>query len=332
MSKRTVKRTLEEFLEDAYTKHNNKFDYSLVTEYINKHQIISIRCIKHNHIFSQSISDHLRRSKHPCPKCRKESINLQKKKSLEQFISEAKIVHGEKYNYNNANYINNRTKVEIKCNYCLHIFYQSAIGHIDNKQGCPKCYGTPKITLEDFIRRSNEIHNNYYDYSKSDVNGPCSSKTTIICPLPTHGEFLQTRSDHIRGSGCPKCKRYKSKSELLIVKILDKNNIKYIREYMFDDCRFMRKLRFDFKIVDLNICIEFDGVFHYTIEKFYKGEEAIKRLELTKLRDSIKTQYCKGNNIILYRISYRVNLNIEMKKIIKHIKIKLAINNILNNV
>ena len=54
-----------------------------------------------------------------------------------------------------------------------------------------------------FIERSTEIHNGFYDYSKSEYLGS-DARLTIICP--EHGEFLQTPHDHLDGHGCPKCK------------------------------------------------------------------------------------------------------------------------------
>jgi len=59
-----------------------------------------------------------------------------------------------------------------------------------------------KLTIEEFINRSN-ISNNYkYDYSKSQyINN--KTKVCIICPI--HGEFLQNASHHMNGVGCQKC-------------------------------------------------------------------------------------------------------------------------------
>jgi hypothetical protein len=59
-----------------------------------------------------------------------------------------------------------------------------------------------KITLEEFKERSNKIHNNKYDYSKS-VYINAISKLIIICPI--HGEFNQKAHSHSSGSECPKC-------------------------------------------------------------------------------------------------------------------------------
>ena len=59
-----------------------------------------------------------------------------------------------------------------------------------------------KISKEEFIARSNNIHNNKYDYSKVEyVNN--KTKVCIICP--EHGEFWQPPKNHLLGQGCPIC-------------------------------------------------------------------------------------------------------------------------------
>jgi len=59
-----------------------------------------------------------------------------------------------------------------------------------------------KLTTEEFILRSNQVHNNKYDYSKVvyiDIN----TKVCIICP--EHGLFEQKPNEHLRGHGCKRC-------------------------------------------------------------------------------------------------------------------------------
>lgn len=75
-------------------------------------------------------------------------------------------------------------------------------------RGCAKCaYNIAKIkktfTTEDFITKSNEIHNNKYDYSKTIYTGS-SNKLTITCPH--HGDFEQIAVGHMtNGYGCRRC-------------------------------------------------------------------------------------------------------------------------------
>ena len=122
---------------------------------------------------------------------------------LERFIN----VHGDKYDYSNINNIDfdntKNKKVEIICP--IHgSFFQNPYKHISGR-GCGECRREKSIKSfeNDFLKKSNKIHNNKYDYSdvryvdqKTHVN--------IICPI--HGEFNQAPYLHLRGRGCRICK------------------------------------------------------------------------------------------------------------------------------
>lgn len=59
-----------------------------------------------------------------------------------------------------------------------------------------------KKTNADYIREFKAVHGDRYDYSKTEyVNAVINLQ--VICP--SHGDFWQTPSNHLRGSGCPKC-------------------------------------------------------------------------------------------------------------------------------
>ena len=66
-----------------------------------------------------------------------------------EFVSRAKAIHKNKYDYNLVYYVNKRTKVCIICK--LHgEFYQRPGDHIHNRQGCPNCSKTcySKISIQ----------------------------------------------------------------------------------------------------------------------------------------------------------------------------------------
>ena|ERR1035437_8222037 len=122
------------------------------------------------------------------------------------FIEQAKSIHGTKYNYDNINYIDTVTKIEILCP--LHgVFIQKPHHHIHRKHGCMKC---AKIKMGDFYRKDTEhfiekaknIHGEIYDYSKTNYIG-VFKKLIIICPI--HGEFIQIADGHLAGKGCIPC-------------------------------------------------------------------------------------------------------------------------------
>ena len=197
----------EEYIIEAHKVHGDKYDYSKV-DYKSKKEKICIICPEHGE-FWQIAQSHL--SGHGCPKCAIEHCGDTQRLSKEDFISKAKSIHGDKYDYSKVEYVNAQTKVCIICPEHGE-FLQIPNAHLRGN-GCPKCGGKLVNNTEDFISRSNEIHNNKYDYSKVKyINS--QTKVCIICP--EHGEFWVTPNNHLRGKGCPKCSgKYKTTQEFI---------------------------------------------------------------------------------------------------------------------
>ena len=126
-----------------------------------------------------------------------------KRKTTEEFIEEARKIHGDKYNYSKVEYVNYQTKVTIICP--IHgEFTQTPTGHIKGN-GCPMCANdrtSLRMTTEEFIQKSRAIHGNKYDYSNVEYTHN-NVEVCIICP--EHGEFLQKPRLHLSGCGCPIC-------------------------------------------------------------------------------------------------------------------------------
>lgn len=171
-----------------------------------------------------------------------------------------------------------------------------------------------KLNINDFIKRSELIHINKYDYSLVEyVNN--KTKVDIICPK--HGKFKQTPKNHlINKAGCPIYKE--SKGEKHIRLYLLERGIKFIPQYRFDNCKNKSQLPFDFYLPEYNICIEYDGMQHYKPIKYFGGVNGFYNI---KTNDNIKTNYCLNNNIKLIRVDYKNN-NIKgfLKKVLNERK------------
>jgi len=124
------KKTKQEFKDKAEKIHNLKYDYSL-TDFSNIKNTVTIICPAHGQ-FNQTLDKHIN-FKHGCPTC-----GGSKKKTLEQFILEAKLIHGELYDYSKSKYNNFETKLIIICKRHGE-FLQTPHNHIIGKQGCPHC-------------------------------------------------------------------------------------------------------------------------------------------------------------------------------------------------
>jgi hypothetical protein len=57
-------------------------------------------------------------------------------------------------------------------------------------------------TLSEFINHARRVHNDLYDYSKTEYV-KSDIKVVIICKF--HGEFTQLPKSHLYGKGCAKC-------------------------------------------------------------------------------------------------------------------------------
>ena len=126
----THRLSTSEFIRRAKQVHGNKYDYSKVC-YKNMRTKVIIICPVHGK-FQQLPKDHLNRGA-GCPFC-----NRNFPLTTETFIERAKQVHGNKYDYSKARYINGRTPITIICP--IHgEFCQRPDPHIYQKCGCPKC-------------------------------------------------------------------------------------------------------------------------------------------------------------------------------------------------
>ena len=128
------------------------------------------------------------------------------------------------------------------------------------------------------------------------------------CICPSCGkEFValpaKIISGHTTSCGC----KIQSSRERLIESVLKNNKIKYEKQKRFSDCRYHYTLPFDFAIYNndgsLNCLIEYDGKQHYEPSDFFGGSEAFR---LTQIRDAVKDNYCKSNDIPLKRLRYEL--------------------------
>ena len=65
-----------------------------------------------------------------------------------------------------------------------------------------------------------------------------------------------------------------------------------------------------FYLLDSNICIEYDGIQHFEPVNDFGGEIEFNNIQI---RDNIKNEYCKNNNINLIRIRYDENIEEKIK-------------------
>lgn len=132
-----------------------------------------------------------------------------KRKTTAEFVKEAQTKFAAyHYDYSQANYTNNKTKVTIVCAH--HGPFEMAPDKHLSGQKCKKCTDVPdKLynTKETFLARAREIHGDRYDYSKIlEMKEFPNVETHLPIICPEHGPFMCTAIKHIRNktrcSGC----------------------------------------------------------------------------------------------------------------------------------
>lgn len=199
------KMTTEQFIEKAKAVHSDKYDYSKV-EYKNNRTKVCIICPKHGE-FWVTPNNHITLGR-GCPKCAFERTADAHRMSKEEFLERAKAMHGDKYEYDISDFKNSQHPIKIKCKECGTIFNQAPSIHLQGC-GCPICANKKiaekqKMSIEEFIKKTKEIHGDKYDYSKVHY---VNYRTPIELICPKHGSFMQTPDSHLSGSGCPECAR-----------------------------------------------------------------------------------------------------------------------------
>lgn len=300
---------LEYWYKDVKTKnfiwkslhvHGDKYIYHK-TKVVKVKERTWFEC-RNGHCFEQRPQDH--KNGHGCLEC-----SGSKKMTKEEFIEKANKVHGVgRYDYSEVDYKGNKIDVWIICpNHDEpYRFPQTPNAHLSG-EGCLLCAGNKKLTLKEFIEKSNKIHGiGRYDYSKVNY---INNRTEVIIICPNHDEpyeFPQKPTDHLSGKGCSLCCE-KSKGEIKIRLFLTSNDIQFEREKRFKDCRDKYPLPFDFYIPQYNLCIEFDGIQHFNPSSFVYGntseKEKLENFEYIQRHDRIKNEYCKKNRITLLRFN-----------------------------
>jgi hypothetical protein len=247
-----VKIQFNEFVKIANIQHCNLYNYKNSSKNYNGMHGNKIEIICNTHgLFYKIPYNHVVNGE-GCPKCK----GLYR--TTKQFINEATVVHGNKYDYSITVYNGSHKKLNVICK--SHGAYNiKAIKHLKG-QGCKKCNYKEKLTTSEFITRALKIHNNIYDYSLVKYkNIDCNVE--IICNI--HGVFLQKAYNHLIGHGCLKCTK---NHHLTNSEFIDKSN--YVHNYLYDYslCEYKNSTS------KVNILCKFHGSFLQAPNKHLRGQ------------------------------------------------------------
>jgi G:T-mismatch repair DNA endonuclease (very short patch repair protein) len=254
--------------------HGEQYTY-FKTYYIHNREKIIITCQDHGD-FQTRVDIHLQGS--VCKQCANIQQANKRRKTTEQFIEDAKKVHGDKYNYEKVVYEKCDKHVIIICP--THgEFKQTPELHLsgNNCKGCGIIIGSTnqKMTTDDFIRRSKEIHGDKYNYDKvvyTDYYKP------VIIYCKNHDYFEQKPANHLHGKGCLKC-------------ALDRQRISQLKPFQqfIDESKSVHGDKYDYSHVEykntstpVKIICKIHGLFNQAPECHIRGQGCIECSIITR--------------------------------------------------
>ena len=318
--------TNDEFVERLRKLYSDDYDYTQV-DYKNNKTTITLRCKKHNVIFSRLPLNLLKGW--GCPACNKEQgktwANTVEKTydtsrrsdrwTTERFIAESKAYHGEGFfDYSQCHYANNDTRVtliRIADGAVLKVLPYEHLRHDADYGIAPRYYQgtTDKEKIHFLVRRLEENIKTpiYVPMQKIDDT---SKRFKCVCPL--HGEFVTSLAKIRNGNCCPECDGSgESVGERNIRLYLQSKNIKFEQEYRIEDKKYFDTYaRVDFYLPDINTMIEFQGEQHYGI-----ANKAIthgsRNWQSQKKRDNHLRRYAAAHNVRLIEVPYTFRSNVD---------------------
>ena len=279
-----------------------KEGYTLLSnEYINSNTKICLKCPICNNEFYMTFGNFKYKNQR-CPKCANEHRNDKNRHSYEYIKNY--IENDGNYELLSNVYKNAHGKLLIRCKKHDYI-YMTTYHDFQRGNRCVKCSNESRAFK---LRHDYEYIKNYIEKEGEILLSKDYKNNLELLDIECKNRhrYKMSFGNFMSNHRCPICNE--SKGEKRISDILNNFDIKYIRQYKFNDCKFKHCLPFDFYLSDYNCCIEFDGEQHYEIVEHFGGFDSFVN---TKIRDTIKNEYCKNNNIKLIRIPYWEFDNIE---------------------
>jgi hypothetical protein len=296
-------------IKEVNVPSNQLVEKKEINEYIviGRHPINpQLSIVKHSiddcgYEYHVKIKDLNSKERYKCPICKM-------KKEASDFIKKVYELKGSEYtvicefNLDNVSF-------KLRHNKCGTEFTTTPNEFLSRKDKCkhPKC--SDRANKYNFNDKIFEKYGS--EYIALDEYQGSSVKIRFKHNVSHCGKIFENKPKYfLTGKGLCPC-RSTSRGESTVSKVLKSYKVDFKREYTFEDCKDVNQLRFDFAIFrdSLILClIEYDGKQHFEPIEWFGGREAF---EATRVRDEIKNNYCKENNIPLLRIPYWEKDNIE---------------------
>ena len=182
--------------------------------------------------------------------------------TIDQLITKAKAIHGDRYDYSLVEHSVTSKKVTIVCK-DHGKFEQNWNAHVHAKRGCWQC-GIVKRQLSKrkgrqyWVDLANSIHNSMFDYSKCKLD-TIHEKVELSCNK--HGIFTVDMVSHVYDkSACPVCNKYTSKAELEVFEFVKSLGIDAISK----DRKCLSGVEIDVFIPTKKLGIEINGIYWHS--------------------------------------------------------------------
>lgn len=256
----------DDFLEDCIAQHGDTYILDKV-QYKGALSPIIIGCHIHGDFVVAKAANFANGS--GCPACGRNKTTVSRRLDADALLAEMKITHNNKYTYpDNLKYFTG-LHGDIKINCPEHgEFTQLAATH-KNGGGCLRCgidtaAIKKRISVDDFIKRCNVIHNNNFDYTGISLPNGIRGDDPITIKCIKHNQICNvTPHSHLYGStNCPQCMSFcgVSKAEGIVCDFIktclpDNTNV------ITSDNKTIRPKQLDIVIPDKKIAFEYCGVY-----------------------------------------------------------------------
>lgn len=204
-AKARVANKANEFFKRMQELYKNKYDFS-ESVYTGCNKVLTYICPVHGKVTANP--DTLYKGK-GCKHCNKELRDFNQTRTKDEFIKLAATKFENKYDYSQAQYINNRTKVTIICP--IHgKFEQRPEDHLSTLTGCATCgskqsHKSQTLSEKEVIERFKEYHNENFNYNKFKYV-TMHTRAIVTCNR-CNSDITVTPNNHLKRD-CPNCSYY----------------------------------------------------------------------------------------------------------------------------
>lgn len=140
------------------------------------------------------------------------------------------------------------------------------------------------------------------------------------CECQLCHSIIEVRASDLKLGKQIACGCINSKGNTYIKQQLNQLNISFASEYRITNCKDKYCLPFDFAFFKDNKLLgvlEYQGIQHFTCE--HHGWDNQQKFDVIQKHDQIKFDYCQKNNIKLYYITYKDDIEEKLKEILNEL-------------